>query len=147
MILILMKTVSYLMTAILLCIEGICDLKKREINLVIPAIFGVIGILMFCLSKDKNWIMFLGGAAEGLFVLVVSVITREGIGLGDALLLICTGILLGAENNLIMFLWACVFCSIISGILILCKKAGRKTRIPFVPFLIPGYLVMLLRGL
>lgn len=143
----LIQIIGCLLTALLLIIESTSDIKRKEINLKLLAVFFVAGIVLFLMSSKHNWLLFVGGIAEGAALLLVSYATREGIGLGDGFLLICTGALLGAKNNLIMFFVACFLCSIWSAILIFFKKAGRKTRIPFVPFLIPGFIVMCLAGL
>lgn len=137
---ILIQTVCFLLTAAMLVIESISDLKKREINIKILAMTFVVGIILFIISPNRNWMMLLGGIAEGVALIGISFVTREGIGVGDGLVLMCTGVLLGPGKNILMFFGACVICAVFSGILLITKHAGRETRIPFVPFLVAGLI-------
>lgn len=143
----IIRIICCLMTLLLLIIESIFDIRKREINMKVLLIWFVLGSVIFIVSPERDWLLFVGGIAEGAALLLVSFATREGIGMGDGFILMCTGAFLGAKNNLIMFFVACLLCSVLSGILIAGKKAGRNTRIPFVPFLVPGFIVMCMAGI
>ncbi len=136
----IIQVISCLITAILLIIESVSDLKRREVDMKFLIAAFAAAVLMFIVSPQRNYIMFFGGMAEGLLLVAASFALREGIGIGDGLTLICTGALLGAKDNMLMFFGACVICSVFSAVLLIFKRAGRKTKIPFVPFLIPGFL-------
>ena len=39
-----------------------------------------------------------------------------------------------------MLFYALLFCSVVSAVMLVCKKRTYKTGVPFVPYLIAGYL-------
>ena len=65
------------------------------------------------------------------------------ISIGDGLLLIVTGIYLGLEENLKLFLCGLFLCGLWALGLVLLRKKSRKDSIPFVPFLLAAYMGML----
>ena len=62
-------------------------------------------------------------------------------GFGDVKLAIFMGLFLGYPKIIIAFYIAFVVGALVSLILIILKKAGKKTPIPFGPFLILGTFV------
>lgn len=59
----------------------------------------------------------------------------QGMGSGDGLLIILTGLFFPFRENLILILLALFLCSFVAGVLLVMKKMGRKSRLPFVPFI------------
>lgn len=85
---------------------------------------------------------FSGVWAAGVVVYVVcmllTVISREGFGLGDAKLLGMTAVFTGGAYVLQIAFWGLI-CAFICSIFILAyHKGNRKTELPFVPFLTLG---------
>ncbi|WP_326699562.1 A24 family peptidase [Streptomyces sp. NBC_01754] len=97
-----------------------------------------------------SWITaLLGGAALGGFYLLLFLINPHGMGFGDVKLALALGLALGWYG------WAVVcaggfagflFGALYGGGLMLLRRAGRKTGIPFGPFMIAGALLGLLAG-
>lgn len=87
------------------------------------------------------------GAAAGFFlVCAVRVVTRGGMGTGDATLMLGTGTLLGWRLTLIA-----LYCGIMAGGLfvipmLLTKKIKAKDAVPLAPFLASGSLLSILVG-
>ena len=65
---------------------------------------------------------------------------------GDGLVLIDTGILLGAPDNLELFFTALFFAGIFALVSCVFFHKKRKDTFPFVPFLLIAYVGMLLWG-
>ncbi|MET8174219.1 A24 family peptidase [Streptomyces clavifer] len=91
----------------------------------------------------------LGGAALGGFYLLLFLINPNGMGFGDVKLALALGVALGWYG------WAVLSAGGFAGFLfgalygfglILLRRAGRRTGIPFGPFMIAGALVGLLFG-
>ncbi|WP_405716273.1 MULTISPECIES: prepilin peptidase [unclassified Streptomyces] len=91
----------------------------------------------------------LGGAALGGFYFLLFLINPNGMGFGDVKLALSLGMVLGWYG------WAVVFAGGFAGFLLgaaygfglmVLKRAGRKTGIPFGPFMITGALLGLLLG-
>ncbi|MDV9203020.1 A24 family peptidase, partial [Streptomyces sp. Wh19] len=91
----------------------------------------------------------LGGAALGGFYFLLFLINPNGMGFGDVKLALSLGMALGWYG------WAVVFAGGFAGFLLgavygfglmVLKRAGRKTGIPFGPFMITGALLGMLLG-
>ncbi|MGW2658670.1 prepilin peptidase [Streptomyces sp. NPDC001478] len=97
-----------------------------------------------------SWLSaLLGGAALGAFYFVLFLINPNGMGFGDVKLALSLGVVLGWYG------WAVVFAGGFAGflfgalyglVLVIMRRAGRKTGIPFGPFMIAGALLGLLFG-
>lgn len=77
----------------------------------------------------------------GFLYFLYLVTKRKGMGFGDVKLAIFMGLLLGYPKVIVAFYIAFVVGAVVSLFLIIFKKAGRKTQIPFGPFLILGTFV------
>ena len=68
-------------------------------------------------------------------------LSGEALGVGDGLVLFALGMGYQADKILVMLFVALVLAAVVSVVLLLLKKAGRKSEIPFLPFLFLGWLV------
>ena len=141
------KIIRFVFVFVVLIIEALTDFRKKEVNIPVSAILAAGAVIMFFWGKDISLINTIIGLAEGVFLILVSVITKGQIGMGDGILLAACGLMLGGKDNMIMFFFACISSAIVSALIMIIKKADKKTRIPFVPFMIPGFLVMVLLSL
>lgn len=117
------------------------DIRTRRIpdRLVLAA--ATAGLLLMSVDSGKSWIDSLaGGLVSGVVMLIIRMITRNGLGLGDVKLLGCTGIYLGLEGALSSMVVAVVLSGIFSLVLICIKRENRKSEIPFAPFILAGTL-------
>jgi leader peptidase (prepilin peptidase)/N-methyltransferase len=89
----------------------------------------------------------IAAAAAGLFLLVAVLAYPGGMGMGDVKLAWMMGLFLGRDVG-VALLVGLLAGSIVGGIVMARKgvKAGRKTKLPFGPFLALGGLVGLLAG-
>jgi leader peptidase (prepilin peptidase) / N-methyltransferase len=89
----------------------------------------------------------IAGAAAGAFLLVFALVYPRGMGMGDVKLAAVLGLFLG--RSLAVALLAGVLLGTIVGIGVIARvgiERGRKTRVPFGPFLAAGGLVGLFLG-
>ena len=141
------KSVRFALVFIVLVIEALMDFRKKEVNIPVLGILVVAAMVMFFLGKDISVSNAIIGLAEGLLLILVSVMTKGQIGIGDGILLAACGLMLGGKDNMVMFFFACLSSAIVSVLIMIIKKADKKTTIPFVPFMIPGFLIMVLLSL
>ncbi|MGY5029872.1 prepilin peptidase [Streptomyces sp. 900116325] len=97
-----------------------------------------------------SWLSaLLGGLALGAFYLLLFLINPNGMGFGDVKLALSLGVALGWYG------WAIVFAGGFAGFvlgavyglgLVILRRAGRRTGIPFGPFMIAGALLGILFG-
>ena len=131
----------------LLGLLGICsieDMRKKEIQVYVVLTFGIVGVILRLFYQNVSMRNMLLGMAIGIGMMFASLVTAGQIGLGDGLLLTVTGIFLGAYGNAMLFLHGLLFAAVWSLVVVLVFRKGRKTKIPFVPFLFIAYLEMLL---
>lgn len=75
------------------------------------------------------------------FLLILNLITKgRGMGMGDVKLAIFMGLFFGYQKIILAFYVAFIVGAIYGLILILLKKAGRKSQVPFGPFMVLGTL-------
>lgn len=89
-----------------------------------------------------SWQSRIGGAMMGVVLLVFAYFSREAIGIADGVIILVSGVAFGLYETVVLCFMAALYAGAVSGVLLLVKKAGRKTRIPFLPFLLLGYVTM-----
>lgn len=119
------------------------DIRKKEISLWTAAVFGVGGITVNLYRGTLSG-SNLAAVGVGIGMIAFSLASEGEIGMGDGILLMALGTALSVKE-LLEILGTGLFCCCIWGIILLIlpnqgEKAGRKTEIPFVPFLLLGYL-------
>ncbi|MGI6484000.1 MAG: prepilin peptidase [Candidatus Dojkabacteria bacterium] len=127
------------------------DFKTMEIDnltsLVLMLFLIVITVILFFIPDYKDWAFqkLLGAIILGsVFQLIVLLTKEKGLGQGDVRLAIISGILVGMDN-LILWLYVTIFSALIYGLFLAKKKKKFKgLKIPFVPFMVLGMVVILL---
>lgn len=125
---------------ILLLVESIIDIKSKKVWLWMPFLAGIVG-LGYRILKGYTNIPEVGAIlAVFLLLFLISKITKESLGMGDVWvigsLLLAIGLVEGIKSIFIGFLLTGIY----GGILMVIKKCGGKTRIPFIPFLLAGFI-------
>ncbi|MER7723837.1 A24 family peptidase [Streptomyces sp. NPDC096323] len=110
----------------------------------------LLGLAALVPEHGGAWLSaLLGGAVLGAFYLLLFLINPNGMGFGDVKLALSLGVALGWYG------WAVVFAGGFAGFLfgavyglglVLTRRAGRKTGIPFGPFMLAGALLGILFG-
>lgn len=136
-----------LLVAILVPI-ALIDLDYRTIPNRITAPAAVAGIVIGAALRPSGLPeQLIGGAAAGGFLLVFALAYPRGMGMGDVKLAGLLGIYLGKAVGVALL--AGVFAGVIVGGLIMARVGvaqGRKTAVPFGPFLALGGVLALLAG-
>lgn len=126
-------------TMVFLGINTWTDVRKREICLPVLCLFLAGGIL-WRIKEESVYpegllSMGIGGAA-----VMISVLSRGKMGMGDGLLLLAMGSVLNMGELLGILCLALLLCGIYAGLQLCVFKKKRDTEIPFAPFLLAGYL-------
>ncbi len=130
----------------MLGILSVEDIKSHKVRDILVLSFALIGVLMHVIFQRIGTFDVIGGMGTGVAVLIISKSTGEKIGIGDGLVLMLTGIFLGFWRNIALIWISTTFLAIYGGIMIMAKKKGKDDRIPFIPFLMAGSLLMLIVG-
>lgn len=84
----------------------------------------------------------LGGVMVGTVILLFAYFSKEAIGTADGVIILVCGAAFGLLETVTFTFFATLYAGVCSMVLLLTKKAGKKSRIPFLPFLLLGYLTM-----
>ena len=114
--------------------------QVRDVEVFLGVIFGFIFHLMFHRISIYN---MLGGIAVGVMLYLISVLSGEQIGKGDALIVMMTGAYLGFWKNLVLLWVAAIALTIFGLIRVLLRKSKIKDRFAFAPFVFMACLLMI----
>ncbi|WP_302626327.1 prepilin peptidase [uncultured Eubacterium sp.] len=126
---------------------GFCSLTdiRRKIIYTIPCfVVAGIGLIFHIILLDTTWWNQFAGIILGLILLVLSFITGEAIGRGDALVVIALGFVLDAIMVLHIIFCAFVLVDIFAVIGGLVKKIKFKSTLQFIPFLFASEIIILI---
>lgn len=129
----------------LMCFYGLAtldDMKSKEVRVIEIIIFGIIGLIIEFTTRPYTAISIVGGVMVGLMVYLFSVLTKEKIGKGDALIVMVTGLYLGFQNTLLLVWISTILAAIIGSFVVRKSKLKIDVEIPFVPFLLMGYMLL-----
>lgn len=129
----------------LICLLGLCsfdDIKSKQVRTIEICIFGIIGVLLHLINHTHTLMSTIGGMLIGAGFYLICIITKEKIGKGDALIIMVIGIYLGMLNT-IKLIWISSVMAGFAGVYLLAtKKQHLNYEMPFVPFMMVGYLMM-----
>ena len=139
----MLEIIKIVVLGVFLLIEGIRDLQKHKVSMITVIIAGILGAIFQFGIIQENGLKIIGGILIGIVLLSLAKITREKIGYGDGWIFVVTGIYLGFLSNMYLLLLSLFLASWASICLLAFKKVNKKTELPFVPFILPGYLLLL----
>lgn len=127
---------------------ALIDLEHRIIpnKITLPAAIAAIGIGLVTRPVGVPEQLIAGTAAGG-FLLLFALVYPRGMGMGDVKLAAILGLFLGREVAVALFVG--VLAGVLVGAAIMARtgvSTGRKTAVPFGPFLALGGIVALLAG-
>ena len=120
-------------------INSLKDLRTREVSMLTIGIFAFGGVIRACLMGNicMEWA---AAICLGAAMIALSVMTKGAVGMGDGFIMMALGTVLSFRELLEAFLLGLVCCSVGGIILLFLPGTRKKTEIPFVPFLLLGYI-------
>lgn len=140
---------QHLLFISVLTLASLVDLHDRIIpNELVLFGLGAGAILLFAAPyPDKGWLGGLLGGALGFgILLLIALIAKGGMGMGDVKLAAVIGLFLGLKWVGMGLVFAFLAGGLISGLLLLLRVVGRKDHIPFGPWLALGAVITALYG-
>jgi leader peptidase (prepilin peptidase)/N-methyltransferase len=127
---------------------ALIDLEHRIIPNRITAVGAVVAIALgLALDPGGEWERLIAGAAAGGFLLVAALAYPAGMGMGDVKLAGVMGLFLGAAVAPAILI--ALLAGVAAGAVVIARKgarAGRKTAVPFGPFLAVGAVTAIFAG-
>jgi leader peptidase (prepilin peptidase) / N-methyltransferase len=143
------SAIALSITLILLVVPAaLIDLEHRIIPNRITALGAVLALLIgLALDPSGEPERLIAGAAAGGFLLLAALAYPGGMGMGDVKLAAVMGLFLGSA--VAAGLLVALLTGVLVGVVIMARKGphdGRKTAVPFGPFLALGALVAIFAG-
>ena len=129
----------------LVCLYGLTcfdDIRTRQVQTIEIILFAVVGIIFNLCTHTNSVLSLIGGVGVGALVLLFSILTDEKIGKGDAYIIMVTGLYLGFMNTLVLLWISSILAAVIGMIIIRKYDKCLNQELPFVPFLLLGYLCL-----
>lgn len=120
------------------------DLWKKQVSSWTLVVMGLSGALLSIMGGAWTDWRILFHFVPGCLILGISWISKESIGYGDGLVVLCLGCFLTGVQILNLNMISITLAGITALFLLLVRKKGRKMQIPFIPFLLGGYAIMIL---
>lgn len=129
------------------------DLKSRRIQIWLYICFGAIGLCVSLFpwigqgnASPGSFVWAASAVIPGLLLLLISRVSRGGVGMGDGWFFVAAAFYLGLWKTLALLFYGLFFCSICSlGMITWGMVRGigvRKRKLPFLPFLVPAWFLI-----
>ena len=131
------------MIALWLGILALMDIWRKRVPVWLLA---VSGICVTCVSAREIWQGSMGsaeimwGILPGFILLLTAVFSKKA-GWADGVVLLLLGGMTGFRACTFSFILSMLAISVISLTLLMMKRVGKNTKMPYLPFLWVGYLV------
>ena len=129
------RIVCTLMILVFLGVSTYFDFRWKSIPIWVQGM----GVIFLCTSiiiegQKLNW-NHIFSLMPGMFLLTLSFVTRENIGYGDGISVLILGGMIGVKNCIWVLCISLMMMSFVGIVLMVTKRANRKTRIPYIPFM------------
>lgn len=133
------RLIPYLVLVSYLLVLSLVDLEHKILPDVLTLSGLVLGLIFSLLGWTIPFVQSAAGAVIGGGVLLlVAILSRGGMGMGDVKLMLMIGAFTGWQGSLTTLFVGSLLGVVIGGLYLLITKKGRRTPIPFGPFLAVG---------
>lgn len=137
----------------LLCMvgAGCFDFREQRIPNIFPAVLALGAVILLGLGvlTGQNGAMsyvttnVLAAVACAVVLLGASLLTKHGIGAGDIKLIAALALMTGVSALIGTLFYGVIACALFAAIALILKKKTKSSSVPFGPFLLLGYIIML----
>ncbi len=142
-----MELVLKIVLIVLLLVASVVDFRIKEIHIAVIIGCGLLSLVYSIAAVylgECTVFDTLLALIPGAIMLLVSRLSRQRLGYGDGLMALAVAPVFGLEGVMFALFIAFSASGMLSIILLILRKAGRNTRIPFLPFMTVGLGVMML---
>lgn len=139
-----LEMIYFFFCLVSLLIMGITDIKRKSIDvrfLISVSVLLAAGGIALCSTSVMDRLL---GMIPGIIMLVINRISKDSIGLADAVTVIAIGIGMGFFKASGIYMYAFFLCALFALVysVLHCKTVKmRKQSIPFIPFVFLGVLI------
>lgn len=142
----IVKMAGNIVMGIGLGILGFQDWRKKYVSLWLTVSMCILAFILKVIEQKNVLENIAAGIFLGLLLLVIGKITGNGIGEGDALILLGLGIYMGIFQAAAVLFYGLVGCALTGMIFMILRKKKWKEEIAFIPFLFAGYIIQVFWG-
>lgn len=129
------------LTAVALTVCAYTDLRCKKVYKKVVLSYLFLAAAGRILQGPEALLQAAEGALPGIFCVVLSFVTRQGLGYGDSILILVCGVSLGLELCICLTLSAFFWAGIWAMVLFCRKRAEHGRTFAFVPFLLLGFVI------
>ena len=141
----IMQEINKALVLVFLALLSVFDIKTKQIPLWLILMFAAIFAGMCFVNGDVSYAALLVRLLPGVFLLAVAFATKQSMGYGDGAAVLIVGLLLDIWTSTALILLALLISAAASLFILLSKKGDRQTKLPFMPFMLAAWVVMLWR--
>lgn len=119
------------------------DIRCRRISTYVLLAAYVTAALYLTFVRELAAWEYLAAGCVGVLFFFLSM-AGENIGMGDSALIMLLGFLFGVRRQVLWVFLAVLFCALVAAVLLITRRVGRTSRLPFVPFLLAAFCVTLI---
>ncbi len=131
----------------MLTVGSIWDIRWKRIPAGMLVLNVLLGMILIVANREidwrQDWYLYAVGILIGIILLLTGRFCGGCIGAADGIMIAIIGGMIGYQKILLLLMNAVLAAAVFSILLIAIKKAGRKTAIPFLPFMLLGYIIIL----
>lgn len=140
-----MEMIFYCLLSSILFVIAVIDFEHKIIPNELLIVAFVLGII-FHIFSGGFLSSVIGFFAVSVLLYIIAILSKGGIGGGDIKMMAAFGFCIGWQNILLSLFIASIIGSLVAIYLLVFKKYGRKTEVPFGPFLAIGIYISILYG-
>ena len=133
--------INEIVLGIFLFTAAICDIKTKKLPLILLTIWISAGALLYLLLRPASMTDEFMGVLIGIVFIAVAVVSDGKLGMGDGAAILAVGIYLGGRSAGFTCLYALILSAAFSVAVLMTGKYTRNKEIPFIPFLLAGFLL------
>lgn len=141
------EKIKFVIGAMLLVFLGLAAYFDCRLKRIPWSVLGM-GAIFMILCNILQWKEFKMGillsVLPGMFLLMLAWFTKESIGYGDGISVLLLGGMAGLRNCIWVLCISLLLLSLVGLVLLVIKRVDRKTKIPYLPFLLAAESILLL---
>ena len=134
-----MKYVHLFLLGGYLLLLSVEDIRKKKIPIWVLAAAILVSPL-FWLFSEEEISTFILGIIPGVILILISFVSRGGIGLADAFVVVILGMNTGLTAVLMTVTISFGLIALFSGGMLIAGKLKLKSTLPYIPFAFAGYI-------
>lgn len=144
-----MEMWKFVILSLWLGILAVVDLRWKRIPIWLLTVGGIIVTFVSVnryIQEIKNTVELVWGLVPGLLLLLMAVATRKA-GIADGIVLLLLSIPLNYRECIVSFVLSFLIMSLVSLFLLVLHKVKGNSKLPYLPFLLVGYMLQVITGL